>query len=185
VHDLKLVRTVTSAKCRLPFVSFGDADQVVGSAKVDLRENARGAQAVEEVGNQWKGVAVLLGDSVETAVVDREAKRSVLLLDEKDRGAGRGLRGSNEVIGEVLVYEQTKGGLLDLGEGVNRPEGGSRAVFQLDFVVVRTARWQRRASALAEDVQVVVVSEWDDLIERLIFVVRRVELGGSSASGDG
>ena len=74
MHDLELVRTISCAECGLPFVAFGDADKVVGSAKVDFGEDACRAQAVEKVGNEGERVPVFLGDSIETAVVDRKAK---------------------------------------------------------------------------------------------------------------
>jgi len=52
MRELKLIGTVMDTKCRLPFVSFGDANQIVGSPKIDFREDVRGAQAVEEVWDQ-------------------------------------------------------------------------------------------------------------------------------------
>ena len=41
------------------------------------------------------------------------------------------------MVGEVFVQELAEGQLLDLGEGVNGPERGCRAVFQFDLVVIR------------------------------------------------
>jgi len=42
---------------------------------------------------------------VEAAVVHSQVKGAILLLDEKDRGTGRGLRRANELVGKILVEE--------------------------------------------------------------------------------
>jgi len=42
---------------------------------------------------------------VEALVVHSQVKRAILFLDEKDRGAGRGLRRVNELVGKILVEE--------------------------------------------------------------------------------
>ena len=42
MHDLEFVRTVVSAKSGFPFVSIGNADQVVGSLEIDFGEDVHG-----------------------------------------------------------------------------------------------------------------------------------------------
>ena len=136
MHYLEIIRTIMHMKHCLPFITFSNADQIVGPAEVDFHEDMHGVQVVEEVGNEWKRVTVLLGDLVEAMVVDCEAKGAVFFLDEEDRGTGRGLRGANEVVGKVFIYELTKGKLLDLREGVDWPERGCHTGFQFNCVVV-------------------------------------------------
>ena len=185
MHHLELIGPITHTKHSLPFITFGDADQIVGPTEVNFCEDAHRAQMVEEVGNERKRVTVLLGDSVEAMVVDREAKGTVFFLDEEDRGTGRGLRGVDEVVSEVLIYELMKGELLDCGEGVDQPKRGCCTGFQFDCVVIRTVGRQGSTLALAEDIQVVVVCCQNGLVERLIFVVQWVKLSRSGVSRNG
>ena len=56
-------------------------------ANVELGEVLRAFESVDEVVNEGKGIAVLSGDQVERAIVLNEAKLSIFLLDEEDRGA--------------------------------------------------------------------------------------------------
>ena len=136
MHHLEFIRTISCMKCGLPFITFSDASQIVGPAEVNFCEDVHRVQVVEEVGNEWKRVTVLLGDSVEAAVVNCKAKGAIFFLDEEDRGTGRGLRGLNEVIGKVFVYELMKGKLLNLGEGVDQPKRGRCTSFQFNCMVV-------------------------------------------------
>jgi hypothetical protein len=53
VHDLELVRPISSVESGFPFVALSDADEVVSSLKVDLGENMRRAQSIEEIWYQW------------------------------------------------------------------------------------------------------------------------------------
>ena len=102
MRELKLIGTVMDTKCRLPFVSFGDANQIVGSPKIEVsRRRAWRAGGQGGLGSAVT-VAILPGDAIEAAVVDRGAMRTVL-LDEQDRGAGGGLRRASEVVSKVFV----------------------------------------------------------------------------------
>jgi hypothetical protein len=57
----------------LPFITWGDADEVVGSSKVNLGEDVQVAEAIKEVRDEQKGIVVLLGDSVEALPINAEA----------------------------------------------------------------------------------------------------------------
>ena len=52
--------------------------------KVDLSINPSLLRGIKEVCNVWKGVSVLLNDSVETAEVVAKSKRTILLFDKED-----------------------------------------------------------------------------------------------------
>ena len=82
MHDEEIEGAVASAEGGLPLVAWGDANEVVGSSEIDLGENLRVAEAIEEVWDERERVAILLGDLVEAAPIDTEAERAVFLLDE-------------------------------------------------------------------------------------------------------
>ncbi len=82
MHNSKLIGTVSGTESRLPFISFGNADQIVCTPEVDFGEDVSCAQAVEKVGNQWEGVPILACDAIEASIVDCEAQQAVLLFDE-------------------------------------------------------------------------------------------------------
>ena len=88
-HNFVLEQPVATAEGSLPFITRGDPNEVVGASEVEFGEELGSGQPVKGFRDEWKRVPILDGDSVETAVVDAEAKRFVLLLDEKDGSSGR------------------------------------------------------------------------------------------------
>ncbi len=87
-HDEVFVRAVTGPESRLPFVSFSDADVVVSGSEIDFGVDAGGAKAIKKVADEGDRIAVLLGDTIESAIVDAKPEGSVFLLREEDGGAG-------------------------------------------------------------------------------------------------
>src|SRR3979490_3271158 len=87
VHHEWFEKTVISSKRRFPFIAFFYPHIVIPPAYVELAGVLRAFEAVNEVVNEGKGIAILSGDQVERAIVLYEAKFSVLLLDEEDRSA--------------------------------------------------------------------------------------------------
>ena len=84
-----------------------------------------------------------MGDFVETAVIDSEAERTVL-LDKKDGWASGRLRRTDELIVEVLVEELPKRQLLDFGEGIYRTVRKSSVIHKVDMVVMGASRRKGR-----------------------------------------
>ncbi len=82
MHNLKLVGTVSGTESHLPFISFGNVDQIVCTPEIDFGEDVSCTQAVEKVRNQWEGVLILACDAIEATIVDCKVQRAVLLFDE-------------------------------------------------------------------------------------------------------
>ena len=62
MHDLKLVRSISSSERRLPFVKVCYARAIVGPAKIALGEDADGAKTVYYIRDKWEWIPILLGD---------------------------------------------------------------------------------------------------------------------------
>ena len=69
-HDHILEGAITGTKCRFPLMTRCNADVVVSGTEVEFGENFSFFEAVEEVVDEGKGVAILAGDAIEAPVVN-------------------------------------------------------------------------------------------------------------------
>ena len=76
-------------ECCLPFVSFSDADQVVGVSEVQLGEDGRALQKLKGGSHQGKGVLVLNGNLVYAPIINARSQGSVLLPDKEESRSSR------------------------------------------------------------------------------------------------
>jgi hypothetical protein len=67
-------------------VGWAHADLVIPRTQIELGEEARPMELVQQLVDDGNGECVLDGERVERPVVDAEAPRPVRLLDEEDRG---------------------------------------------------------------------------------------------------
>jgi hypothetical protein len=65
VHDQEFIRAVSGVESSLPFISISNPYKIVCTVKVQLGEDTSGAETIQEVGNEWKRISILLGDLVE------------------------------------------------------------------------------------------------------------------------
>src|SRR5882724_560151 len=84
-HDQELESTVACLEGCLPLMARCDMNIIVASAEVELGVDLCAAQLVEEVGNEWNWVLILLSDLVEVSEVHTESQGAVLLLSKEDR----------------------------------------------------------------------------------------------------
>ena len=63
-HDIPLEGPISRAECGFPFITFGNADQVVCMAQINLRVDLGLARGIKEVGDKGKWVAVFLSQLV-------------------------------------------------------------------------------------------------------------------------
>ena len=61
-----------------------DANIVVASVKVELNVDLCTAQLVEEIGDKWDQIPILLCDLVEVSEVHTESQSAILLLSKED-----------------------------------------------------------------------------------------------------
>ena len=139
-HNKPFKGAIASPKGGFPFVTFGDADQVVSMPEVDLGIDRGATGSGEEVGDKWKGVAVLLGNLIETTVIDAKAERTVFLLDEENRSTVRRSRLADEASGEVLINELTQSAEFELGKGVDRTWRRRLISFQVEGKIIGAVR---------------------------------------------
>jgi hypothetical protein len=74
VHNQEIEGAISGSEGSFPFITWSDTDEIVRTSKVDLGEDARVAEAIEEVRDEWKGIAIFSGDSVEATPIDAEAE---------------------------------------------------------------------------------------------------------------
>ena len=112
-HHEVLEMPMTSAKCRLPFVPFLDADVGVCGRKVEACEVSCACQLVPQLRDQGQGVPVLHRLAVQLSVVHTHPELAILLWHEKDWVAGRRCRRPDvsdlevlrEIVPQLLVLE--------------------------------------------------------------------------------
>lgn len=88
-HYEILIVSSWGVECRLPLISFSDADEVVGVAQVKFGENGGPLEQFEGSGDEWQWVTVLYGDIIQSSVVDAGSQSLVLLLDEEKTRSSR------------------------------------------------------------------------------------------------
>ena len=104
-HDKKFKGAITSLKQGFPLVTRGDANIVVSGAQVKLGVDFCRAQLVNEVGDQWYRVSVLLGDLVKVPKIYTEPKGAIFLFSKKDWCAAWGARCTNKTFSEHIIQE--------------------------------------------------------------------------------
>ena len=57
---------------------------MISVAEVDLGVDTRLARSIKEVGNEWKGIMVYLGNAVQASEVDTEAERTILFVNKEN-----------------------------------------------------------------------------------------------------
>ena len=83
-HDKPFKRTIVSAESSLPFIAFSNMNEVISVAEVDLGVDTSLARSIEEVRNERKGIAVFLGNAVQSSEVDTEAERTILFANKEN-----------------------------------------------------------------------------------------------------
>ena len=161
VHNEELIGAVATTEGCLPFISLGNADQIVSGFEIDLREDFRPRKSIEEFVDPGKRVAVPLGDFVESAIIHTETERSVLLLSENDRRTGWRLRGSNKTFGEVFIDEILDDLEFGFGLLVDRAVRRSGAGFEINSMIVRSSRRELVCELSGEDIGKVGIDGWD------------------------
>ena len=73
--------------------------------QIDFRIDASFPRGIEEVGNQWKQIPILLSDLIEASEVYAESEGAIPFLDKQDRCTVRRPRWANEARSQVLVEE--------------------------------------------------------------------------------
>ena len=70
MHDHEIERAILSLESGLPFVTWSDANEVVGCLKINLGVNIRMAKAIKEVWDERQWITILFGDSIEATPVN-------------------------------------------------------------------------------------------------------------------
>ncbi|KIM67819.1 hypothetical protein SCLCIDRAFT_106902, partial [Scleroderma citrinum Foug A] len=63
-HDIPLKGPISHVECGFPFITFGNADQVVRVAQINLRVDLGLARGIKEIGDKGKWVVVFLSQLV-------------------------------------------------------------------------------------------------------------------------
>ena len=78
---------------------------MIGVSEVDFRVDAGFAGCVEEIGDKWEGITILLRDAIKSAEINTQAKRAILLLHEEDRRSVACFRRADKTDTKILVEE--------------------------------------------------------------------------------
>jgi len=119
----------------LPLVAHCDVNIVVASMEVKLGVDLCAAQLVEEVGNKWNRVVILLSDLVEVSKVHTESQGAILLLSKEDGCTAWQLRQSDEPLAEHVIEEFTKEAELCAREWVDVAMRGCLVILEVNFII--------------------------------------------------
>src|SRR5882724_395198 len=84
-HDQELKGAITHSEGCLPLMAYCNVNIVVASMEVKLGIDLCTSQLVEEIGDKWNQVPILLHDLVEVSEVDTESQGTILLLSKENR----------------------------------------------------------------------------------------------------
>ena len=73
---------IACPKSSLSFITVGDANQIVSMVKIYLWVNPSFARWVQQIGDEWKCIAILLGDVIKTAEVNTKVQWTIFLLNK-------------------------------------------------------------------------------------------------------
>src|SRR5215469_2250092 len=123
-----------------------------------------------------RGVSILLGDLVQTSIIDTESQRAVLLFDEKNRSAGRGVRQSNESSANHVIEIFTENSELVLQHGIYGSVRRSGVGIKVNRMIVRSMGRHNLSFFLGEHISEVVVLRGNDLLQTLqLFIRHRIQ----------
>ena len=78
-HNKPFKGTIAGVECGLPFVTFRNADKIIGIAEIYSCVEAGLARSCQEVRDERQWIAVFLGNLVQASEVDAKAEGSVFL----------------------------------------------------------------------------------------------------------
>jgi len=112
-----------------------DVNIVVASTEVEHSVDLCATQFVEEVGDKWNQVPILLCDLVEVSEVNTESQGAILLLCKENRGTAWRLRQSDETLAEHIIEEFVNETELCAREWVNVAMRRCLVVLEVNFMV--------------------------------------------------
>ena len=72
--------SIVCSKDSFPFITIGNVNQMVSMAKIYLWINLSFVRWVQQIGDEWKWIMIILGDMVKTVEVNTEVQWTVFLL---------------------------------------------------------------------------------------------------------
>ena len=78
-HNKPFKGTIAGAECGLPFVTFCNADKIIGIAEIYSCVEVGLARSCQEVRDERQWIAVFLGNLVQASEVNAKAEGSVFL----------------------------------------------------------------------------------------------------------
>ena len=127
-------------KCGFPFISFLDADKVVGMLEVEHSVDTSLSGRLEKVRDEQKWILIFLRDFVEAAEIDTEAEGAILFLDEKNRGTVWRGGGLDKTTGQMFINEFMEGLKFSLREQKDQIYQRFSSIFKVDLEVIRTVQ---------------------------------------------
>ena len=69
-------------KGSFPLITFSDLDEVIRMLQINFHIDAGFLRGVQQVGDQWKRIPILLSDLVETSEVNAESEGAIPFFDK-------------------------------------------------------------------------------------------------------
>jgi len=82
-HHKPLIQTPFGLKRRLPFINLSNANLVVSTPQIHLREHTRAMKLIQHVLKPWDRVPILDGDPVDCTAIHIHAHATILLRDKE------------------------------------------------------------------------------------------------------
>ena len=118
--------SVARAKCRFPFVAWGDSDSMGRPSEVDFGAVLVVYKLIEEHVSRGEGIVILDCHVVESAIVDAKSEFAAFFWNEEDGRCRGGAGFADEAFGEHLVDVRSEGGLFRGCEAIDAAEWGNR-----------------------------------------------------------
>ena len=121
-HDKPLKQPIASVESGFPLMSISYPYKVVGMPKINLGVNTSRVQSIEKIRDEWKWIAILACDAVQTPIVNTELQRTILFLYEKDGSTTRSIQRADHTRLEVFIEILTESSEFSGGQGIDRTQ---------------------------------------------------------------
>ncbi len=86
-HDMLFKGAIAGPEGCFPFITFGYAYKMISMLKIQFGVDVGRAHGVEEIRNEWKGIAIFLGCLVEAMEIDTKMEFTSLFLDKEHQSS--------------------------------------------------------------------------------------------------
>ena len=103
-HHKPLIQTPFGLGCGLPFITHSNADLLVFTPSIHLREHTRAVELIQHTLKPWDRMPILYGDLVDYTAIHAHVHTPIFLKDKKSWDSTRAQAFSHQSLGNQLIY---------------------------------------------------------------------------------